>query len=107
MPKSKGKTVHTEPKKKPGNKGDFHGMREDFLLSKVPEYFARSKEGKTRQFWPELMAEYWRMFPWRLPLDVDPDPADGPVHKVLSPDEVEDKAAKEKALKAVSLARSS
>jgi hypothetical protein len=108
MPKGKGKsTARTEPKQKPGNKGDFRGMREDFLVSKLPEYFAKSKEGKTRKFWPELMAEYWRMFPWRLPLNVDPEPEDGPMHEVLSLDEVEQKTANEKAIKAVNLAGTS
>ncbi|KAF8184375.1 hypothetical protein K438DRAFT_1766448 [Mycena galopus ATCC 62051] len=71
-------------KKKRGQASDFKGARLEFLTSKIPEYLAagkrRGKEVKTDGFpvfWPQLFAEYWRRFPWDLPLDKEPDPGTG------------------------------
>ncbi|KAJ7642310.1 hypothetical protein DFH06DRAFT_1137331 [Mycena polygramma] len=63
-------------KKKPGNKGDFHGKRADFLTGKMDEYLTASKRGKTRDFYPRLFKDYWMQFNWCLPLDKDPSAAD-------------------------------
>ncbi|KAJ6469552.1 hypothetical protein C8R47DRAFT_1222890 [Mycena vitilis] len=88
MPKGKGKgKVRTEPKKKPGNKGDFHGAREEFLWSNMEDYLTASREGKTRAFWPILGSAYWKKFDWRLELDEDPEPGSGPVYGPMAKDE--------------------
>ncbi|KAJ7511760.1 hypothetical protein B0H11DRAFT_2214638 [Mycena galericulata] len=79
------------PRKKPGNRGDFHGARETFLNSQMPEYARYSRDGKTRQFWPGLFKEYWAKFPWRIPLTVDPD-EDTVVDNSASSAEAEEKA---------------
>ncbi|KAJ6463768.1 hypothetical protein C8R47DRAFT_1224924 [Mycena vitilis] len=59
-------------RKKPGNKGDFHGQREAFLRLSMDEYWAASKKGKTRRFWPVLFAQYWSKFDWHLALNEEP-----------------------------------
>ncbi|KAJ6480747.1 hypothetical protein C8R47DRAFT_1218593 [Mycena vitilis] len=69
-------TTAPAAKKKPGNKGDFHGKREEYLVGKMDEYLSYSKKGKTRDFYPLLFKTYWAMFNWRLPLNEDPSPGD-------------------------------
>ncbi|KAF8164050.1 hypothetical protein K438DRAFT_1775748 [Mycena galopus ATCC 62051] len=63
-------------KKKPRNKGDFHGLREEFLLSQLEPYLAASKAKKTRKFYQGLFPQYWMKFHWSLPLKDDPSPTD-------------------------------
>ncbi|KAF8124661.1 hypothetical protein K438DRAFT_2002558 [Mycena galopus ATCC 62051] len=63
-------------KKKLGNRGDFHGSREEFLMSKMSAYLAASKAKEVPAFWPGLFAEYWKKFHWTLPLDTEPAPTD-------------------------------
>ncbi|KAJ7915946.1 hypothetical protein B0H13DRAFT_2323814 [Mycena leptocephala] len=70
-------------KKKPGNKGDFLGMRLTFLLSRLDDYLAASKVGQTRLWWPKLMKDYWEKFHWRLELTQEPVEGD-----VWPPDDV-------------------
>ncbi|KAJ7430393.1 hypothetical protein B0H11DRAFT_2263571, partial [Mycena galericulata] len=72
-------------KKKPGNKGDFSGQREKFLLEKLDDYMDYSKRGKTREWWPILFNEYWAKFDWRLGLDVEPDANPTPPDANLTP----------------------
>lgn len=79
------------PPKKRGNPGDFLGARAVFLNSKLPEYTRYSQEGKTRRFWPGLFKEYWELFPWRLPLNVEPDD-DLVLDNSAAPDEEDRKA---------------
>ncbi|KAJ7084770.1 hypothetical protein B0H15DRAFT_951273 [Mycena belliarum] len=57
--------------KKRGNQGDFHGQREAFLRDRLPSYIEASEKQTTRSFWPELMFDYWKRFPWYLSLDED------------------------------------
>jgi hypothetical protein len=60
------------PQKKPGNKGDFHGVHLEYLLSRLEEYLTTSKVGQTRVWWPKLMKEYWEKFHWHLNLAEEP-----------------------------------
>ncbi|KAJ7022891.1 hypothetical protein C8F04DRAFT_1272085 [Mycena alexandri] len=102
MPKALGNKAEAQkaPKKKPGNKGDFRGMREDFLTCQLPEYFKKSKQGKVREFWGPLLQTYWQLFPWRLELDQDPDPEDGLLREALLPEEFDLKVQKMAQVKA-------
>ncbi|KAJ7436472.1 hypothetical protein B0H11DRAFT_2256177 [Mycena galericulata] len=59
-------------KQKRGNKGDFHGQRLEFLMSKLEDYTEASNAGKTRNFWPGLFQEYWAKFDWRLAINEEP-----------------------------------
>ncbi|KAJ7106096.1 hypothetical protein C8R43DRAFT_1140576 [Mycena crocata] len=84
------KDAMRKDKKKPGNRGDFHGMREEYLLAHLDGYFDASKRGKTREFWPGLFTRYMERFDWRLPLSEEPGkplPAEGP----MTPDLLEQK----------------
>lgn len=91
-------------KKKPGNRGDFHGMREDFLNARLDAYMAASKLGKTRDFWPELFKDYWEKFHWRLAITEDPALDATPVvDGTLSPEDTKAKEAVLKLVKAVSI----
>ncbi|KAJ7840330.1 hypothetical protein B0H14DRAFT_2587555 [Mycena olivaceomarginata] len=65
-----------EPKKR-GQASDFQGSREVFLSSKK-----KGLEAKTdglRVFWSNLFDEYFKVYPWDLPLDQEPDPNAIPV----------------------------
>ncbi|KAJ7029944.1 hypothetical protein C8F04DRAFT_1264286 [Mycena alexandri] len=75
----------TKPKKKRGNVTDFKGARLEYLQDALPVYIQAAKENKkkgkkgkeegTRAFWTIFFHGYWRTFPWRLPFDEDPPPA--------------------------------
>jgi hypothetical protein len=85
------------------------------LTSKIPKYINTSKKkaGKEAKmdglasFWAKLFKEYWRCFPWDLPLDQDPDPnaapppeeAVGAPRPTLSPEESEWKSKVQKEIK--------
>ncbi|KAJ7758851.1 hypothetical protein DFH07DRAFT_958252 [Mycena maculata] len=76
------------PKLKPGNKGDFHGPREKYLIDNLDEYLKASKIGKTRNFWPILFAGYWEKFDWRIPLNEEiQEDHEGPRAEVLTAEE--------------------
>ncbi|KAF8146547.1 hypothetical protein K438DRAFT_1780838 [Mycena galopus ATCC 62051] len=70
------KTDATKVKQKPGNKGDLHGVREEFLMSKMEAYMVTSKAKTTTTFWTGLFADYWKKFHWSLPLNQDPTDTD-------------------------------
>jgi hypothetical protein len=89
MGKKSGKAKRTDdssdddaPQKKRGQPSDFKGARLEFLTSQIPQYIEASKkksgkEAKTEglaPFWTNLFKEYWKLFPWDLPLDQDPVP---------------------------------
>ncbi|KAJ7734859.1 hypothetical protein B0H16DRAFT_1731617 [Mycena metata] len=63
----------TDAPKKRGSPSDFQGAQMEFLRSNLDAYAEHSKK-KTliRDFWPSLFHDYWRLFPWRLPLTEDP-----------------------------------
>ncbi|KAJ7224535.1 hypothetical protein GGX14DRAFT_557398 [Mycena pura] len=87
-------------KKKPGNKGDFHGKRLAFLLEHWDEYVQHSKDGATRKFWPALWEKYYTRFGWRLTLDVEPeDGVEFGEESSLTTEEEEEKVRALKALK--------
>ncbi|KAK6996614.1 hypothetical protein R3P38DRAFT_3221658 [Favolaschia claudopus] len=71
-------------KKKTGKPSDFQGKRLEFLLEFHPIYADASQRGKTRGIWTDFFVRYWAQFPWRLPLNKDPDPAD-PTDYALAP----------------------
>jgi hypothetical protein len=60
--------------KRPGPKGNFHGLRLEFLESKLPTFLDKVADKKTQEWWPVLHAEYWRRISWRVPADQDIDP---------------------------------
>jgi hypothetical protein len=39
-------------------------------------YLNASKTHTTHKIWDPFFKDYWAKFPWRLPLDQDPDPED-------------------------------
>ncbi|KAJ7858431.1 hypothetical protein B0H13DRAFT_1901814 [Mycena leptocephala] len=97
------RTCHlaAKPKQKPGNKGDFHGLRYDFLISELAGYMDASRNGKTRSFWPGFFEKYWAKFNWRLSLDQDPvEGATWPDEDSLSDDELHKKSQTQLFLKA-------
>ncbi|KAJ6489835.1 hypothetical protein C8R45DRAFT_1096821 [Mycena sanguinolenta] len=57
---------------KRGQPSDFKGARHEFLMYHLPGYTDASKRNDTRNFWPALFHEYWRLYPWRLPLNEEP-----------------------------------
>ncbi|KAJ7040208.1 hypothetical protein C8F04DRAFT_1253967 [Mycena alexandri] len=90
----------SKSKKKPGNKGDFHGTREEFLVSQLPAYLDASKRGKTRDFWPMLFKAWFERYHWRLELDQEPTPTDlFPPDNLLTTEEFMDKGKKQNKLK--------
>ncbi len=81
-PKSKAAKDRRSNKKakkggKAGCQGNFHGMREQFIIEKFPAYLgvkgtARSLQNK---FWNGFFGEWFDRCQWNLPLDQDPDPS--------------------------------
>ncbi|KAJ2962420.1 hypothetical protein NUW54_g14335 [Trametes sanguinea] len=65
------------PKKggKAGNQGIFHGAREVFISQRYDDYLEAVSKNRAAQdkFWRDLFQDYWSTFPWRLPLDQEPD----------------------------------
>ncbi|KAJ7430403.1 hypothetical protein FB451DRAFT_1199098 [Mycena latifolia] len=60
------------PKKKTTHQFSFQGQRAEFLSSRLNTFFASLDKSRLRQFWPVLFDEYWKLFPWRLPVDEEP-----------------------------------
>jgi hypothetical protein len=91
-------------KKKPGNKGDFQGLRLQFLEGQLNDYLAASKVGQTRLWWPKLMKSYWEKFHWRLDLTQEPVAGDvWPPDSLLSAADVLKKTKTMEDTKSVSL----
>ena len=65
---------------KRGNKGNFHGARAAFIAERFPEFLALHGQGRGahKMYWDNFYRDWWRMFPWTLPLDRDPDPTPTP-----------------------------
>lgn len=61
--------------KKRGNKGDFHGLRLEYLNSRLPIYHDNGNKASFSDFWAETFTGYWRRFPWTVPLTIDPPQA--------------------------------
>jgi hypothetical protein len=67
--------------KKRGTPSDFRGARLAMMIERLPEYIALSKSKKpgkkkdTGAFWATFFHDYWRAFPWRLPLEQEPPPS--------------------------------
>ncbi|KAF7795851.1 hypothetical protein EIP86_007018 [Pleurotus ostreatoroseus] len=55
-----------------GRKSNFKDSRHELLKSLLPKYFAAVKSKKVAQFWTVLNRDYWKAFPWNLPLDTEP-----------------------------------
>jgi hypothetical protein len=102
--KKNDKNLPVKPRQKPGNKGDFHGLRYDFLIAELAGYMDASRNGKTRSFWPGFFEKYWAKFNWRLSLDDEPvEGATWPDDESLSADELHKKSQAQLFLKAVGL----
>ncbi|KAJ7049111.1 hypothetical protein C8F01DRAFT_1265890 [Mycena amicta] len=71
-----------KPRKKRGNRGNFHGKRLALLQSWVPEYLERLKSkkkpwlGSGKSIWDVVFPAYWKLAPWRC--DIKDDPPDDP-----------------------------
>ena len=63
-------------RRKPGNRGNFHGARARFIDEHWDEFLdTRNAPRKVqRQFWTSFFHKWWQTFHWSLPLDTDPDP---------------------------------
>jgi hypothetical protein len=84
MPKSSAKKKPGDLPKKRRSPSDFKGARLQFMTDRLPAYVAackqnknKSKKGKDKDagmcaFFVEFFHDYWREFPWRLPLDEEP-----------------------------------
>ncbi|KAJ7886940.1 hypothetical protein B0H13DRAFT_2342678 [Mycena leptocephala] len=58
--------------KKRGKRGDFQGLRLEFLTVNQERYGEASKKSKTPEFWRRLFKVYWRHFHWCLAFSEDP-----------------------------------
>ncbi|KAH9855414.1 hypothetical protein C2E23DRAFT_882800 [Lenzites betulinus] len=60
---------------RPGNQGNFHGARQDYLLEHVETFVNIKGAGRATQknFWEKLYAGYWSQWPWYVPPDKEPD----------------------------------
>ncbi|KAJ7768419.1 hypothetical protein B0H16DRAFT_1453125 [Mycena metata] len=98
MPKNKDKG---EPPKKRGNRSDMVGRRSEQLEAALDAYSTASAAGTTRTWYSKFFEEYWKLFPWEVPLDRDPtedEIANAPVNDTaLTPAQ---KAAKKKIVNA-------
>ncbi|KAJ7443316.1 hypothetical protein FB451DRAFT_1413802 [Mycena latifolia] len=66
------RTAHTCPGKTSSRQFGLQGQRADFLSSKINEFFESLRDHRLRKFWTKLYAQYWEIFPWRLPVDEEP-----------------------------------
>lgn len=60
------------PRKTPGPKTKFSPSRVAFLTSHLNAYFACSVRKRYQGFWHDVLPQYWRKFPWHIPLNVEP-----------------------------------
>jgi len=85
-------------KKKRGKASDFQGSRAKYLESLIPKYKIASKAKKNPETWANLWVEvfsgYWKRFPWRLPLNQEPDESN-PTNYGLEPQNEAEEAEKE------------
>ena len=73
---------HSCTKKKPGHPGAWHGQRLAFLQEHQAEFLAICKQdGDQGAFWSELFPLYWAKFPWRLPMNEEPEEGAEPVEE--------------------------
>lgn len=74
--KTSGKKAKRPPQKR-GNKGDFHGLRLEYLNSRLPAYHYNGNKMSFTDFWAETFTGYWQRFPWTVPLTTEPvEPSD-------------------------------
>ncbi len=73
---------------KSGNPGLFHGSRAIFLQSHLSTFVLLKNANRKAQndFWNQIFADYWRNWPWHLPLDQEPEDCDWPVPNTELPD---------------------
>ncbi|KAL1939361.1 hypothetical protein VTO73DRAFT_9917, partial [Trametes versicolor] len=73
---------------KSGNPGLFHGSRAIFLQSHLPTFVLLKNANRKAQndFWNQIFADYWRNWPWHLPLDQEPEDCDWSVPNTELPD---------------------
>ena len=64
-----------EPKK-PGRKCQVVGERAKFVDERFDEFLEvyRGDRGDQNSYWDKFFREYWAIFHWNLPFDVDPNP---------------------------------
>ncbi|KAJ7231230.1 hypothetical protein C8J57DRAFT_1533846 [Mycena rebaudengoi] len=72
MKQTKNQKKESDAPKKRGNKGDFHGQHEEFLISRLDDYLEVSKKKTTPVFFSKLFFNYWLRFPWTLAIDEEP-----------------------------------
>jgi hypothetical protein len=58
----------------------------------MPTYIEASQKSTTRAIWDKFFLRYWAAFPWRLPLEQDPDPDDPTNYAAKPVDEAEEDA---------------
>jgi hypothetical protein len=57
------------------NPGTYHGARLAFLLEQKPSYTTAVSQGCVVEKVADICRRYFKRFPIKLPLDVDPNPA--------------------------------
>ncbi|KAJ7715640.1 hypothetical protein B0H16DRAFT_1709752 [Mycena metata] len=81
MPADRAKRSTPTPRTKRNQKKDgttrepafkFQGERLVFLNQRLELFYDATARRDLHQFWVRLFAEYWHIFPWRLPIDEDP-----------------------------------
>ena len=85
------KALETDTPRKPGNPGDFHGRRAEFINEFIEEFLGL--RGKERHFhatfWAAFFAKYWAKFHWSIPLTEEvplPDPEADATLRAPSPE---------------------
>jgi hypothetical protein len=96
MTKSRKKCVDA-PKATPGPKGQYQGLRLQYLESRYNAYERAIALKTTREFWPEVCLGYWKRVEWRKRLNEETDPehfanASVPEDHALTTEEQLDKA---------------
>ncbi|KAJ6474628.1 hypothetical protein C8R47DRAFT_1076223 [Mycena vitilis] len=75
----------------------FEGGRLAFLETHMEGFMEHvAVEGALRRFWPIVLHDHWRQFPWRLPFDTEPHPDMNdpiPMDSPPSPEEAEHRMA--------------
>lgn len=91
----KGKTA--APKTR-GPKTKFSPSRMAFLTGHLPAYFACAVRKRYKNFWNDILPQYWRKFPWYIPVNVEP--SDDNIH-VVEDDSPEGLAQKQSAIESI------
>ncbi|KAJ7720539.1 hypothetical protein B0H16DRAFT_1474371 [Mycena metata] len=75
MPADRTKSTPTPQNKKKTTREPtfrFQGERVVFLHQRLELFYDAVARNDLPNFWRNVFAQYWQLFPWRLPIDQDP-----------------------------------